>query len=223
MSRLKRNGVNKDIKAGNETPFPISNEQYYHLAKLEKVVVNTTPTKDGDDSLTLDFHFASPDDKFSFVHRDYPIKEDDNRADDKYDWQDKRIAHIYNCFKGENAHAEGDGIGHFEGEDDGWEGNKLFFEALAKDFNGDGKKAKPVYKDEKGEPIYFWLKMTYNNKGYLQLPFPNFIQRYVEGEPCILQKGRKEVFEKPSANIPSAGGGNPAANITPSSNIPKGF
>jgi hypothetical protein len=223
MSRLKRNGVSKDASAGKDTPFPVTFENYYHLAKLVNVVVNEGEDRSGNPSLTLDFHFKSPDDKFTFTHRDFPVKDGDNRADDKLGWQDDRMAHIYNTFAGENAHAKGKGIGQFEAEDDGWEGNKLFFEALAKDFNGKGKEAKPVYQDEKGEPIYFWLKMTYGNNGYLQLPFPNFMQKYVEGEECILQRGGKEIFEKPRPSIPGAGGASPAANITPNKSIPKGF
>jgi hypothetical protein len=223
MSRLNRNGVKKEIQASTDTPFPITYDNYYFLTKLEEVVMEEGESRSGDPQLTLKFKFKSADDNYTHTHTEYAIMEGDNRADDKLDWQDARIAHLYNCFMGENAHAKGKGIGAFKEDaaDDGFEGNKHFFKALVANFNKDGENKAPIFKNGDA-PVYFWLKLCYNSKGYTQLPFPNFCQRYVEGEDCILERKSREIYDKPKPDAPVAGG---AAVVTtaPKSGLPKGF
>ena len=223
-------GIDLEVRASSETLFPVSPENWKHVAVLTKVSVETNTNKDDEEYISLDFHFQSPNGDYNFTHKERAVESDDAKFDDKSKWCDQRMAHIYNAFMGVNAHTNvnGKGLGTpDDATDASWEG---YFHALARDFNT-ARKGAEVFKDDKKKPLVVWLRLVYTKTGYLSLPFPNFIELYREDKPCLLMKG-KDSYEQPKKDNPFGGGGNagagngggnPGTTVTGTKTPPPGF
>jgi hypothetical protein len=176
--------------------FPVSNEKWLQTAIITSV--SAYADEDKNKAGILEITFTSPNGDYEYKHQERPVTKGSNNhsAEAMSGWQLQRLCHIYNAFMGKDAHKNVKTKGRFLGdsEDNTWMG---FFKAVADDFNG-AKEDKPIYQDAEGKALEVWLKLTRSgDKGYLGLPFPNFIELKVEGRESLIAKGYKDVFEMP--------------------------
>lgn len=240
-------GMDDSIRGTDVAKFSVTEDNWINLACLTDVkYTQNKAKKEGDNTLydNLVFIFRGADyikdgDVVTvplLMHSEgAKLKgSDKHTAKDFSDWQAGLFAHIFNTFKGHNAHVMengGKGLGHQEGEPS-WAN---YFKSIEKSFNegktktitepaakaGDPPVEKkinyPIYHNEKGIPMKFWIKLTYNDEGNLQLPlFNNSLELYTEGKnPVLLSKNvkydkfsvqKKERKAKASSTLSSSSG-----------------
>lgn len=225
----KRQAVKADLQTSNLKPFKVSKDKPFNIAYLVGVSEALTEKE----KPMLKFHFVDQDSEQEHIHYEFEIEGDSGKlsAEKKQQAQDFHIAHLYNAFMGDGAHAKagknGSPIGTpFEGKEDG----KLyqmtefefadFFKEVVAAFET-GKNGNPVYKTEKGEVIPAWIKLVYDDRGRIQFPlFGNFFEIYREGRDCLLSINPVyDRLEQPTSTKPNA------IPITPQGNtvIAQGF
>lgn len=194
-SPKKKLGFSKDVEGKSGIPIPAPhklntrtdiypNGYSFPIGKLVNVVFNAEKevNRNGvtDTTPALTFVFRTADGK-QFTHVEWPIEDNDDKFQDKYDRLQRRLRHIFDETIGANKFEE------FEADD-----FKEFFEIMGNQFNkhtyvvGEGENAKTL-KHYANTSIY--IKVTYNGTR-LQFPlYPNFVQRAGTKEkmiPCDL-------------------------------------
>lgn len=175
--------------------FEVTREKPFNVAVITKVYAEMYTSGD-EEKPRLTFEITSPDGKRKQYYSEREITDGMGKmsADQVTANQDRKIAHVYNAFMGDGAHAKASN-GHEIGTTFDEAGNALeeseewidFFKAVAKAFN-EGRDGKPVYLDKDGKPIPFWIKLTYDNKNKPQVPlFGNFISLWVKGQKPLLE------------------------------------
>lgn len=208
-----RRAVAKEAVALNIVPFVISPEHWLHKALLVDVNYQLREGKKDPEKTypVLNFvfrhidHLKSPNDARvpMEIVTEWPITGDDAATVNKrLNWQDNRLAQLYNCFMGDNAH-QNIALGEGEhGDPAAWE---AFYANLADTFNK-GKNGNPIYKDENGNPYPIWLTLTYDPSGNTQLPFGNFIHLVRGAEPSYLRMRDKNEYIKADSKKSSKAG-----------------
>lgn len=207
-------GISKDTVGGSTVPIPAPFEldkptaQYetgYHfpVARLSAVVyIPNKETKQGTRQV-LSFIFKD-EEKRQYNHIEFPIDETDAKFEDKLEWLQQRMKHIWDETIGESLFPA-DGLG-LNAETFG-----ELYEDVAKKFNsvktGEGDLAVATYTKT---PVY--IKLTYN-KDRVQFPlFPNFLQRaQVGGKTVPVTKliitPSRDKIKPPTASTAAYGGG----------------
>lgn len=182
-------GINKETRGTAILPIPAAvklpavTAQWktgyeFPIVRLLNVsfIENKEITRGGVSETTsvLQFFFKDGKDR-QFTHLEFPLDPSVNKYEEKVEWLNQRIKHLWDETIGEQ-HMPENGIGT---------GAKTFaeyFKAVAEAFKsvtytkGEGESAKtlPLYPS-----VLLYLKLTYN-QDRLQLPmFPNFVQRAV--------------------------------------------
>lgn len=135
---------------------------------------------------TLNFRFQNIPSKVDNHERFYTQREtiiannmEEKVEDNLYDAMFKRITHIYNAFsKSPNFRKLTEltvDCDRKSSPEEVIKAFKAFFEKVAKEFNGDGKKTNPVYKDKDGKFIPVWMKLIANYPEHRAYVFPNFV------------------------------------------------
>ncbi len=209
-------GVTEDVKSSVKAPFEVSRQHPFNTAYLIDVVSEEVEFKKGDKANTkqpvLKFTFASPDKTKQHVETYFEVDETDTKYNDKVDWFNQKMKHLYETFVPFKAFGGGNSWAEY-------------FTSIADAFNGtvreDGKEPvhKPIYKNK-----LVWLYLTYNNRGRLQIGFPNFVEAATDKnkeKPNTLFIKDKDVIDKPIANVSTPKGGHTdgAAN----DDIPEGW
>lgn len=189
-----RFGVSKDQQGGSfvSIPAPIKlpahTDQFktgYEFPIGRLVLVKFNPEKEvksngvPEPKPVLEFLFKDAKDR-QLTHIEFPIDDDDAKFDQKMEWLNQRLKHIWD---------EAIGAQSFPDEGLGSNANNFaeFYEDVALQFNkvktSQEADAKTVYSQR---PLY--IKVVYN-RNRLQFPlFPNFLQRAKNGdklEPVI--------------------------------------
>lgn len=207
-------GITKDTKASNNAPLIVATKvendlrfpggYKFPIATLVNVVSNPAlEKKDGSTSPVLQFIFKDKDNR-QYTHTEWEIEETDTKAEDKLNWLNVRIKHIYMSVFG--TFPEEEGIGE---EATSWAN---FFDLVAKAFNsqikviGEGDKAKKVRVYSMSNLYY---KLIYY-KSRLGFPLsPNFLEKVVENKPCttLSINPTYDKLEPQKNNAPNIGGG----------------
>lgn len=235
MRRPGAVNVDKSIRTAS---FDVNPNKWVQKAILSSV---TSEMLEGDDDPdvkypTLTFVFRGEeymtmgDDPHvpMFVHREWAVLKPTKKGhsiEKQCEWQDQRIAQLFDVFMGAGAHKKlngGKGIGAVEVMT--WPN---FFDSVANSFNA-ARNTKPVFQTAEGKNIPVYLKLTYGDNGRLQIPFGNFIDTFKEGRAHLLRKEKDDRFERPAtpgsrraAVGGSAGGGSDVG--MPPTDLPDGF
>ena len=193
---MKGFGITKETQGSSSVaiPAPIElttpNAQFktgyeFPVAKLVKVafVPNKEMTVNGvkEERPVLEMLFKDAKNR-QITHIEFPLEEGVDKFDEKLQWQQQRIMHIWEETLGLKA-LPADGIGTSATS------FAEFFEDVAKQFNAVKHKEGDVEKVTYATvPLY--IKLTYN-KDRVQLPmFPNFVQKAVgaDGKTVPVEK-----------------------------------
>lgn len=234
---MGRKAVGSDIQSKEIVPFEVSVETPFNRAAITKVSVTTKEATESDDEKSyLVFDFVHESGERFHRHYEFEVHKGMGQMseDDVVLNQDRKVAHLYNTFMGDGAHAKAANGTHSlgtcftknaEGEvvpkaEASW---KEFFSSVAKSFNTSNKGG-PVFKVDDDTFKTFWIKLTYDKNGKMQVPlFGNFVDEYREGVKCMLDiDPRYDLLAKPSSSV-SGVVVKPNVSVAASKAAPKGF
>lgn len=195
-------GITKDTKGGVKAPFPVTSQTPFHQAYLTNVEYTLKKLEKGKDAGKekgmLVFSFSSPDKTKQHIQSYFELDTTHQKFDKMLDIFNQRIKHIYEAF----ATLTEEGIG---GDAETF---RDYMKNIADAFNRPTKKTEGEGDDavevEVNNPIYLnkkvWLYLTYNDRGRLEIPFPNFIEienNNNKTKPLTLFVKDKDVVDKP--------------------------
>lgn len=202
-------GLGKEVQSTVKAPFGVTKAEPFHKAYLIEVKSEMKTFEKGANAgkaqAILSFTFVSPDKTKKHVETYFPLDASKPTFKDSIGYLNQKIKHLFEAY----AVFPDNGIGQ------GSESFEAYYKAIADAFNGvvEGKEDTPIYKSK-----LVWLYLTYNNKGRLQIPFPNFIELVHkdknEDKPNTLFVKDKDVVDKPAVNTSIAkvaGGSNEPA------------
>ncbi len=200
--------------------FPVSPEKMFHLGHLINVIAETVESEKNEPYDCITFTFKEVNGQSIYSHREFAITKpftdksgNEHTIEEQCGWQDRVLAQLYNVYMGLNAHVDAK-LG------DNAESDADFFAKVANSFNTN-RNGKPIYQNDKAQPMPVWLKLVYVGN-YVKFPsFGNFIDLYVEGKPTNLRSNKGDVFTPPSANKPNVPPTGGAGGAAPS--MPPGF
>jgi hypothetical protein len=183
-------------KVENNPQFP--NNWAFPIARLVNVVFNPKQETKNGDRIIMDFIFKDPEGR-QYTHREWEQDPNDEKYSDKINGVNSRVKHIYVQTIGDFP-TTGLGVGAKSFSE--------YYKAIVDAFNGvvviEGESTKKVYYTNQ-----CYIKLVYykNKLGFTLSP--NFLERVVQGKPCItLSIGAKEKVE-PNRNSAPTGGGIP--------------
>lgn len=201
-------GITKETRVNSATPILVAkkvennptfpNGWEFPIAKLVNVVAKENYEKrDGSLTDTLQFVFVDKDNR-QHIHTEYKLEEDDDKITEKLEGMSGRIGHIYASIFGSVPES---GLGT------GAESFFDFFKKVEEAFNsqvitvGEGEEARQV---KKYTSILVYIKLTYY-KTRLGFPLsPNFLEKVINGKPCLTLKiNPSDSIEPKKVNKPS--------------------
>lgn len=167
---MSKFGIGADTKSSISAPFEVTPEKPFNQAFLVSVKSELKKIEKGDDAgkekATLSFEFLSPDKTKRHVQTYFELNQESEKFQKALEILNQKIKHLYEAF----APFPTNGIGNDLPEDATFAD---FYDAIALAFNNPSNEEtpKPIYKGKK-----CWVLLTYNNKGRLEIGFPNFIE-----------------------------------------------
>ncbi|MEK6881669.1 MAG: hypothetical protein AABY22_18765 [Nanoarchaeota archaeon] len=193
-------GITNETRSKNAVPIPAPKKlptggYAFPVAVLKKVQCETIETKNGE-KYCLCFYFETPDKERTHKEVMWPVDQEDEKYLKKIEKINSSVAHIYTQFAPLPQGGVGTKAANF----------KEYFDEISKAFNTNGKDDTNIF-----EGVKVWLKLTYYQSN-LQFPYPNFIEKYVEGKGTTLGIDLKfdkieQEAPKGAANLPTGDNG----------------
>lgn len=195
-------GINKDTKALNavpiDTPYKGDNGKYvFPVCVLRNVEFEAKKETKKGETAALTFTFSDTKGEKTHNKVEFPFEVNDEKSQKRLEALNVRLKHLYTAFMEFPDKGIGEKATTFE----------AFLKAVAKAFN-EGRDGKPIYKNEEGKNIMFFLKITWSKIGRRDIPYaPNFIEKYTKDGPHTLDINPKyDLLESPSSSMDFAGG-----------------
>lgn len=164
---MSKFGITEETKSKNLVPFNVTSKHPINVCTLTKVAYEEVKKKDESITYALMFYFEDLTKERNHKEVEWLLDETDAKFTGKLEAFQSRVKHIYEEF----APFPKDGIGKDA------ETLDVFYKAIEKAFNSNGKEGQPIFKD-----VQVYLKLTWY-KGNLKFPYsPNFIEKIRKNE-----------------------------------------